>query len=134
MHTGKNGKKIAAAQSEHYAYRAEDLYDLYLDEFIMAMHLERQVAPDKKSTKNETANPAGRHRDTVYPLLSPHPLHDSYVVKQKTNFDVLILVGEPPPRELAALPPGKKVTPSRRRRETDSQNTTAHGSFLGEPK
>ena len=89
--------KVAVSQVEHYAYRDSALHDIAFDEFVMAFRLEK-VPKGNMESVNADHPAAGRPRSQAYRLLEPHPLHDSYVLREKVKFDIPVFVGDPPPR------------------------------------
>ena len=118
IYKSEAGTSIAVSQAEHYADRSFALLCMSFDEFVMTMHVAKK--PTKSEQEDvEEAPKAGRPQHRAYELLSPHPLAEHYVIKEKSKFDVPILVGQPPPR----LPPpltgnGQgKHTPARKRKE-----------------
>ena len=101
VYTLADGVKIAVALVEHFAYRDPLLHACNFDEFVMAYKIEK-VKLGAIDACNELHPAAGRPRGRAYRFVEPHPLRDSYVLREKAKFDVPVLVADPPPRLPAA--------------------------------
>jgi len=83
------------------------------DEFKMSMHISKQP-PESAATPENKGR--GRPQNQSFELHAPHPLAGEYEIKQKSKFDVPILVGMPPPRRPPGYLPDKSTTPLQRRK------------------
>ena len=89
----------------------------------MSMQVVKKPPPLPARDANKTQSSVGRPPNNFFDLLHPHPLAEEYVIKQKSKFDVPILVGAPPPRQLSNVTGKSKLT------ESQKKHALRHASY-----
>eukprot|EP00966_Prymnesium_polylepis_P337310 7391987-Prymnesium_polylepis.3 len=115
-----DGGKVALAQADHYAWRAAELNSMNYAEFVMGMKIVKLTsaelekvrgAKDIMAALNSSHDGAGRPRARSYAFRKGHPLRETYVLRQRSKYEVPVLVGDAPPKA-----PPNTSTPLRRRK------------------